>query len=161
MSLWKYSLSQNSNEKISGFLPWNFCSFLGASWKLFGLPGDLVSNIRSKEAYRKPPKLPGSPQEATKNFRAEIQKFFRCYFGRNYNFIRTFWLCLTFSTRDFTVVCMYQETSEVVQTFCGLSYPLLNRFFDGNLSSFFAIFMKSSEKWFFFYKLCMYVYCIC
>ena len=31
-----------------------FCSFLGASWKLFGLPGDLVSNIINKEAYKKP-----------------------------------------------------------------------------------------------------------
>ena len=45
--------------------------------------------------------LPGSPQGATKNFRAEIQKFFRCYFGRNYNFIRTFWLCLTFRASIF------------------------------------------------------------
>jgi hypothetical protein len=47
---------------------------LGASWKLFELPGDLVSNIINKEAYRKPQKLPGSSQEGTKNFRAEIQK---------------------------------------------------------------------------------------
>ena len=43
-----------------------------ASWGLpgsfFGLPGDLVSNIINKEAYRKPKKLPGSPQEATKFF---------------------------------------------------------------------------------------------
>ena len=45
--------------------------FLVASW---GLPGDLVSNIINKEAYRKPKKLPGSSQEATKNFRTEIQK---------------------------------------------------------------------------------------
>jgi hypothetical protein len=27
------------------FCPEIFCSFLGASWKLFGLPGDLVSNM--------------------------------------------------------------------------------------------------------------------
>ena len=47
--------------------------FLVASW---GLPGDLVSNIINKEAYRKPKKLPGSSQEATKNFRTEIQKYF-------------------------------------------------------------------------------------
>ena len=39
------------------FCPEFFCSFLGASWKLFGLPGDLVCNIINKEAYRK---LPGS-----------------------------------------------------------------------------------------------------
>ena len=55
-----------------------FCSFLGASWKLFGLPGDLVCNIINKEACRKPAgspkKLQGSPQEGTKSFRAEIQK---------------------------------------------------------------------------------------
>ena len=30
------------------------------------VPGDLVSNIKNKEAYRKPKKLPGSPQEGTK-----------------------------------------------------------------------------------------------
>ena len=48
------------------FCPEFFCSFLGASWKLFGLPGDLVSNNINKEAYRKPKKLLGSPQEATK-----------------------------------------------------------------------------------------------
>ena len=33
-----------------------FCSFLGASWKLFGLPGDLVCTIINKEACRKPQK---------------------------------------------------------------------------------------------------------
>ena len=49
-----------------------------ASW---GLPGDLVSNIINKEGYWKPKKLAGSPQRATKNFRAEIQKYFRWYFG--------------------------------------------------------------------------------
>ena len=56
------------------FCPEIFCSFLGASWKLFGLPWDLVSNIINKEAYRKPKKLPGSPHKATKYFRPEIQK---------------------------------------------------------------------------------------
>ena len=73
------------------FCPEIFCSFLGASWKLFGLPGDLVSNIINKEGYWKPKKLPGSPQKATKNFRAEIQKYFRWYFGWNWFFIWTFW----------------------------------------------------------------------
>ena len=43
-----------------------FCRFLGASWKLFGLPGDLVSNIINKEGYLKPKKLPGSPPESYK-----------------------------------------------------------------------------------------------
>ena len=47
-----------------------FLASWGASWKLFGLPGDLVSNIINKEGYRKPKKLPGSPQEAQgRNFR--------------------------------------------------------------------------------------------
>ena len=57
----------------------DFCpEIFVASW---GLPGDLVSNIRSKEAYRKPPKLPGSPQKATKNFRAENPEIFSLVFG--------------------------------------------------------------------------------
>ena len=54
--------------------------FSVASGKLFGLPGDLVSNVINEEGYWKPKKLPGSPQKATKNFRAEIQKYFRWYF---------------------------------------------------------------------------------
>jgi hypothetical protein len=41
------------------FCPEFFCSFLGASWKLFELSGDLVSNIINKEAYRKPQKISG------------------------------------------------------------------------------------------------------
>ena len=43
------------------FCPEFFCSFLGASWKLFGLPGDLVFNIINKEAYRKPQKASRKP----------------------------------------------------------------------------------------------------
>ena len=68
---------------LSRFPPWNFLQppggfleALGASWKLFGLPGDLVSNIINKEAYRNPKKLPGSSREATKKFRAEILTIF-------------------------------------------------------------------------------------
>ena len=63
MSLWKVSLSQNSNEIISGFLPWFFCSFLGASWKLFWascrLPYSwyyLLSPKEAQKASRKPPR---------------------------------------------------------------------------------------------------------
>ena len=33
------------------FCPEFFCSFLGVSWKLFGIPGDLVCNNINKEAY--------------------------------------------------------------------------------------------------------------
>jgi hypothetical protein len=43
------------------FCPDIFCTFLGASWKLFGLLRDLLSNIIIQEAYKKPQKLPGSP----------------------------------------------------------------------------------------------------
>ena len=75
----KTSILQNSNENIVRI---SALKFFVASW---GLPGNLVSNIINKEAYRKPQKasrkptgspkkLPGSPKEATKNFRAEIQK---------------------------------------------------------------------------------------
>ena len=56
---------------------WNSAlKFFVASW---GLPGDLVSDIIIKEGYWKPKKLPGSPQKATKNFRALIQNYFRWY----------------------------------------------------------------------------------
>ena len=45
-----------------------FCSFLGASWKLFGLPGDLVCNIINKEACRKPQKASRKPPGRYKKF---------------------------------------------------------------------------------------------
>jgi hypothetical protein len=45
-----------------------FFSFLGASWKLFGLPGDLVCNIINKEAYRKPQKASRKPPGRYKKF---------------------------------------------------------------------------------------------
>ena len=67
MSWWKISFIQIANENISEI---SALSFLGASWKLFGLSGDLVSNIINKEDYRKLIKLPGSPQEAQgRNFK--------------------------------------------------------------------------------------------
>ena len=47
--------SEIPTKLLLNFCPDFFCSFLGASWKLFGLPGDLVCNIINKEAYRKPP----------------------------------------------------------------------------------------------------------
>ena len=50
------------------FCPEFFCSFLGASWKLFGLPGDLVCNIINKEACRKPQKASRKPPERYKKF---------------------------------------------------------------------------------------------
>ena len=50
------------------FCPEIFCSFLGASWKLLGLPGDLVINIMNKEAYRKSKKASRKPQGSYKTF---------------------------------------------------------------------------------------------
>ena len=50
------------------FCPEFFCSFLGASWKLFGLPGELVCNIINKEAYRNPQKASRKPPGRYKKF---------------------------------------------------------------------------------------------
>ena len=91
MFFWNDSFFQNTNEIFLDFCPEFFFSFLGASWKHFGLPGDLVSNVVNKEGSRKPKKLPGSSQKAKKKFRAEIQKYFCWYYGWNWFFIRTFW----------------------------------------------------------------------
>ena len=58
--------SKIPTEIFLDFCPEIFCSFLEASWKLFGLPGDLVSNIINKEAYRKPEKASRKPPERNK-----------------------------------------------------------------------------------------------
>ena len=50
------------------FCPEIFCSFLGASWELFGFPGDLVCNIINKEACRKPQKATRKPPGRYKKF---------------------------------------------------------------------------------------------
>ena len=65
MSFWCHRLDQNSNENIVRI---SALKFFVASWKLFGLPGDLVSNIINKEAYRKPQKASRKPQVSFKNF---------------------------------------------------------------------------------------------
>ena len=73
MSFWCHRLNKNSNKNIVRISALNFfCSFMGASWKLFGLPGDLVSNIINKEAYKNPKKLPGS----YKNFQDNLLTIF-------------------------------------------------------------------------------------
>ena len=51
-----------------------FCSFLGASWKLFGFPGDLVCNIINKEACRKPQKASRKPPGRYKKFQGRISE---------------------------------------------------------------------------------------
>jgi hypothetical protein len=63
-----------------------FCSFLRASWKLFGLPGDLVCNIINREAYRK-------SQKASRKTPGRYKKFQ----GRNPEIISlVFWKKLSY-----------------------------------------------------------------
>ena len=64
-----------------------FCSFLGASLKLFGLPGDLVCNIINKETYRKPLKASRKPPGRYKKFQGRnseiislVMKFFKDFY---------------------------------------------------------------------------------
>ena len=76
----KTSIFQNSNENIERI---SALKFFVASWGLpgsfLGLPGDLVSNMINKKAYRKPQ---GSPKEALKTFRAEILTIFLFLFWK-------------------------------------------------------------------------------
>jgi hypothetical protein len=58
--------SKKPTKLFLDFCPDFFCSFLGASWKLFELPGDLFSNIINKEAYRKPQKASRKPPRKVK-----------------------------------------------------------------------------------------------
>ena len=53
--------SKIPTELFLDFCPEIVCSFLGTSWKPFGLPGYLVSNIINNEAYRKPQKASKTP----------------------------------------------------------------------------------------------------
>ena len=76
MSLWNEFHPKYQQNYFQDFCPEIFCTFLGASWKLLGascrLPYLWYYLLSPQEAPRKPP---GSPQEATKNFRAEILPF--------------------------------------------------------------------------------------
>jgi hypothetical protein len=55
-------LDQNTNKNIVKI---SALKFFVASW---GLPGDLVSNIINKEAYRKPQRASRKPQGSYKKF---------------------------------------------------------------------------------------------
>jgi hypothetical protein len=59
------SFIQNTNEIISWISALNY---FAASWKLFELPGGLVSNINIKETYRK-------PQKASRKLPVRYKKF--------------------------------------------------------------------------------------
>ena len=91
MSFWCHCLDQNSNENIVRITALKvFNSFLGASWKLFGVPVGFISYI----TYQVPRKPPGS----YKNFRAEILKIFLLLFWSKWWYRKTFRNLLTFST---------------------------------------------------------------
>ena len=86
MSFWTENFFQKTNDIISRFLPWNFfCSFLGASWKLYGLPGDIVSNIIHKEAYRKPQKASRKPQGSYKKFQGRNPEIISLVFWKKFS----------------------------------------------------------------------------
>ena len=55
----KISIFQNT-KNLKDFALKVFIASLGLPGSFLGPPGDLVSNIIKKEAYRKPKKLPGS-----------------------------------------------------------------------------------------------------
>ena len=67
-----------------------FCSFLGASWKLLRLPGEIENNITNKEAYRKPPKASRKPHGSYQKFQGRNPEMFRLFFGRSFLSKRTF-----------------------------------------------------------------------
>ena len=67
------------------FCPEFFCSFLGASWKLFGLPGDLVCNIINKEAYRKPQKASRKPPGSYKKFQGRNRAIISLVFWKKFS----------------------------------------------------------------------------
>ena len=66
----KTLIFQNSNENIARISALNF--FVAS----LGLPEDLESNIINKKPTGSPKKLPGSPKEGIKYFRAKILKIF-------------------------------------------------------------------------------------
>ena len=94
---WGYFLKlfigkKNSNENIVKISALKFFASWGLPGGFFGLPGDLASNIINKEAYRKSQKAPRRPQGSYKEFqgRNSYNTYFRSYFGRNDDAIKTF-----------------------------------------------------------------------
>ena len=78
--------SKKPTELFLYFCP-EFCyTFLGASWKLFELPGDLVSNIINKEAYRKPQKASRKPPGRYKKFQGRNPEIISLVFWKKLSF---------------------------------------------------------------------------
>ena len=59
-----------------------FIAFLGLTGSFLGLPVHCLINDISSKVPRKTQASKTGPQEATKNFRAEILQYFCCYFGQ-------------------------------------------------------------------------------
>ena len=76
--------SKKPTKLFLNFCPDFFCSFLGASWKLFELPGDLVSNIINKEAYRKPHNASRKPQGSYKKFQGRNPEIILLVFWKKF-----------------------------------------------------------------------------
>ena len=68
------------------FCPEFFCNFLGAPWKLFGLPGDLVCNIINKEAYKKPQNASRKPPGRYKKFQGRNPEIILLVFWKKLSF---------------------------------------------------------------------------
>jgi hypothetical protein len=69
MSFWCHRFDQNSNENVVRIFALKFfVTSCGLPGSFLGLPGDLVSNIIKKEAYKNPQKASKRPQESHKNF---------------------------------------------------------------------------------------------
>ena len=62
-----------------------FCSFLGAFWKLFRLPADIVSDIIHKESYRKSPKASRKPQGSYKKFQGRNPEIITLDFWKKFS----------------------------------------------------------------------------
>ena len=68
------------------FCPEIFCTFLGASWKLFGLPVELVYNIINKEAIRKPQKAARKPPGRYKKIQGRNPEIISLVFWKKLSF---------------------------------------------------------------------------
>ena len=78
------------SPKIPTKLFLDFCSeiihsFLGASWKLLGLPWDLVSNITNKKAYRKPQKAFRNPPRSYKKLQGRNSEIISLVFWKKFS----------------------------------------------------------------------------
>ena len=89
MSFWCHRLDQNSNENILRISALKvFIASLGLPGSFLGFPvGFLIYDITNTKSPGSPKNLPESPQEATKNFGAEILTIFSLTFCKIDKFI--------------------------------------------------------------------------